>query len=69
MLKICLQDLFYVYLNRFDFHFLQLHFIKAKQTNFAFSCTTDVSLVLPNRQDGNLKHNTVALNTSPSQFY
>ena len=56
--------MFHVYLNRFEFHFLQLHLI---QTNFAFSYMADVSLVLPTRQDDNLKHsnNTVVLDTSP----
>ena len=38
-----------------------------KQTHFAFSFIKDVSLVLPNRENGNLNHshNTAALNTSP----
>ena len=41
--------------------------IKYKQTNFAFSYMMDVSLVLPTRQDDNLKHsnNTAVLDTSP----
>ena len=62
-----IRDLFHVYLKRYEFHFLRLH-INKKNFFFAFSCITDVSLVLPNRQDGNFKHghNTVALNTSPS---
>ena len=47
-----IRDMFHVYLNRFEFHFLRLHIIK--QTNFAFLCITDVSLVVPNRLDGNL---------------
>ena len=52
-----------------DFNFTVCGCISIKQTNFAFSCITDMSLVLPNRQDGNVKrysHNTAALNTSPS---
>ena len=59
------RDLFHVYLNRFEFHCLRLHINKTNKI-FAFSCITDVSLVLPNRQDANLKlsHNTAALNTS-----
>ena len=37
---------------------------------YKFSCITDVSLVLQNRQDANLKHNhnTAAQNTSPPLF-
>ena len=62
-----IRDMLHVYLNRFEFHFLRLHINK---TNFAFSCITEVSLILPNRQNGNLKlsHNTVALNTFPPPF-
>ena len=58
------RDLFHVYLNRFEFRFLRLHI---KQANFSFSSITDMSRVLPNKQDGNLKHShsTAALNTSP----
>ena len=41
-----IHDLFHVYLNRFEFHFLRLHIIKTK---FPFSCITNVSLILPNR--------------------
>ena len=61
------RDLFHVYLNRFEFHFLRLHI---NETNIFFSCIQGVSMVLPNRQDDNLKHshNTVTLTTSPSPF-
>ena len=41
-------------LNRFEFHLFGLHIIKTSK--FCFSCITDVSLVLPNSQDDNLKH-------------
>ena len=49
------QDLFHVYLNKFELHILLFR----------------ASLVLPSRQDDNLKHrhNTAALNTSPPHFY
>ena len=67
-LNINIQDMFHVYLNRFEFHFCGR--IKYKQTNFAVSYMTDVSLVLPTRQSDNLKHNNnmVVLNTSPPPF-
>ena len=52
MLKDCLRDLFHVYLNKFEFHFLQLH--KTKFT-LAFSYLMDVSLLWPNRHNGYLK--------------
>ena len=46
-----IRDLIYVYLNRYEFQFSRFHI--NKQTNVAFSCVTDVSLVLLNRQYGN----------------
>ena len=58
-----IRYLFHVYLNRFEFPFLWLHI---NETHFAFSCIKDMSMILRNRQDDNLKHghNTVILNTS-----
>ena len=62
------RDLFQVYLNICIFHFVQLHINKKKA--FAFSYITDMFPVLPNRQDGNEKHEhyTTVLNTSPTHL-
>ena len=63
-----MQDLFHVYLNRFEFHFLQLHINKTNQLCFLKS--KGHVLLWPNRQNGYLKHkhNRAAKNTHPPPF-
>ena len=63
-----IRDMFHVYLNRFEFHFLRLHIIKTNKFCFFMHNGRIPGIANTNRQDGNLKHShyTVALNTCTS---